>query len=121
MSRNDGLRETACLLGAARLEILNGPKSTYQADYRGLKSGGTHYVTSIIAHSKSNDVCHSDGAEFENMNDALKKLARAPDNYAMDSLQRVSYRAEQLTPLLKQSTTRYGCNKDKDIPASGAR
>ena len=69
----------------------------------------------------SNDVWHTDGAEFENMGAALKKLAQAPDNYAIDSLQRASYRAEQLTPLLKESTTRYGCNKNKHIPASAAR
>lgn len=65
-------------------------------------------------------MCHIDRVEFENMSVALRKLAQAPDNYAMDSLQRASYRAEQLTPLLQQSTTRYGCNKTKTIPALGA-
>lgn len=67
------------------------------------------------------DYGRTDCAKFENMNTALKKLAQAPPNYAADSLQRASYRAEQLTPVLQQSTTRYGCNKNKAIAASGAR
>ena len=67
-------------------------------------------------------VCiYIDNVEFENMDNALKKLAKAPDNYAMDSLQRMSYRAEEPSPVLKQNTTRYGCNKSKAIPALGAR
>ena len=64
---------------------------------------------------------YTDNVQFENMDKALKKLARAPDNYAVDSLQRMSYKAEVLTPVLKQNTTRYGCNKTKAIPALGAR
>ena len=39
ISKNEKLRGAACLLGAVHLGILNGAKSTYQEDYRGLKSG----------------------------------------------------------------------------------
>lgn len=58
------------------------------------------------------------------MDVALRELAQPPNNYTMDSLQRASYkdRAEQqLTSFLKGNTTRYGCNKNKTIPATGAR
>ena len=39
ISKNERLRGAACLLGAVHLGILNGAKSTYQEDYRGLKPG----------------------------------------------------------------------------------
>jgi len=55
------------------------------------------------------------------MDIALKKLGQPPNNYTIDSLQRASYRAKQHTPFLKGNTTRYGCNKDKAIPATAAR
>lgn len=39
VSNNERLRAAACLLGAAQIGILDGPKSTYQEDYKGLKPG----------------------------------------------------------------------------------
>lgn len=56
------------------------------------------------------------------MDAALKKLAQPADNYTLDSLQRLSYKGEEQSMcLLEQNTTRYGCNKNKSIPATAAR
>jgi len=60
-------------------------------------------------------------AELEDVNMALKRLAKPPDNYKQDSCQRAAYKGEQqLAPLLKPNTTRYGCNKTKSISAKSA-
>jgi len=62
-----------------------------------------------------------DSADLEDVNEALKRLAQPPSNYKQDSSQRAAYKgAQQLIPLLKPNTTRYGCNKNKAISAKSA-
>ncbi|XP_065886392.1 uncharacterized protein [Dysidea avara] len=90
-----------CPFGIASLNNLLAPrKSTYKNDYMDIKP---------------------DSVELEDDNVALKRLAKPPSNYKQDSSQRAAYKGEQqLTPLLKPNTTRYGCNKTKAIPAKSA-